>query len=58
MFRRIGRTRRLRAHLRDVVAAANRMRDGWAEGDDAYKNQLWRNLHAAADAASDEVYPL
>ncbi len=58
MFRRIGRTRRLHSLLRDVVIAADRMRDDWGEGDDAVKKRLWSNLHTAAEAAHDEVYPL
>lgn len=52
------RETRLRALLRDVVVAADRMRDNWAEGDDAVRVDLWRNLHAAAEAAGEEVYPL
>lgn len=44
--------------LRDMVIAANRMRDGWAEGDAQVKQRLWQNLHAAAEAAEDRVYPL
>ena len=48
----------LRGLLTDVVVAAGRMADGWAEGDDAVKRRLWTDLHAAAGAAEDEVYPL
>jgi hypothetical protein len=44
--------------LTDVVVAADRMRDHWAEGDDAVKKSLWTKLHTAAEAAYDEVYPL
>lgn len=44
--------------LTGVVVAAGRMRDDWAEGDDARKKELWQALHTAADAAEDEVYPL
>lgn len=50
--------RRLRVLLRNVVIAADRMRDHWAEGDDAVKKSLWVNLHTAAESAYDEVYPL
>lgn len=49
---------RLQVLLRDVVVAAGRMRDDWAEADDAVKKRLWSNLHTAADAAEDDVYPL
>ena len=50
----------LRASLTTLVVAAGRMRDGWAEGDDAYRQQLWQALHQAADDADErhEVYPL
>lgn len=50
--------RRLRRLLTDVVVAADRMRDDWAEADDAVKKSLWTKLHTAAEAAYDEVYPL
>jgi hypothetical protein len=40
--------RRFRA-ARDLMVAADRMRDRWAEADDAVKRDLWRNLHARAD---------
>jgi hypothetical protein len=49
---------RLRSLLTAVVVAAGRMRDAWAEADDAVRQRLWRELHAAATAAEDEVYPL
>lgn len=50
----------LRASLTALVVAAGRMRDGWAEGDDPYRNQLWQALHTAADEADDRhgIYPL
>jgi len=48
----------LRRLLTDVVVAAGRMTDRWAESDDAVRLTLWRNLHTAAEAAHDEVYPL
>lgn len=44
--------------LRDVVVAADRMRDNWAEADEAVRQKLWRDLHAASARAQDEVYPL
>jgi hypothetical protein len=49
---------RIKGLLRDVVLAADRMRDRWAEGDEAVKRELWTNLHTAAEAAYDDVYPL
>lgn len=44
--------------LRDLVIAADRMADRWAESDKAVRNQLWRDLHRAATAAHPLVYPL
>ncbi len=41
-------THRFRA-ARDLLVAADRMRDQWAEGDDTVKQQLWRDLHTKAD---------
>jgi hypothetical protein len=41
-------TARFRAS-RDLLVAADRMRDRWAEGDDASKQHLWRDLHTKAD---------
>lgn len=32
-----------------LVHAQGRMLDGWAEGDDAAKRQLWRDLHRKGD---------
>lgn len=40
-------------HLREVVFAANRMRDNYAEGDDKVKRSLWTDLHTKADAARE-----
>jgi hypothetical protein len=40
--------RRFRA-ARDLLVAADRMRDRWAEGDDSVKGQLWTDLHTKAD---------
>ena len=40
--------RRFRA-ARDLMVAADRMRDRWSEADDSAKNDLWRELHARAD---------
>jgi hypothetical protein len=50
----------LKASLTVLVVAAGRMRDGWAEGDAAYRNQLWGALHQAADDADERhgIYPL
>lgn len=44
--------------LRDVVVAADRMRDDWAESDQPRKNELWAALHNAAHRAEGAVYPL
>lgn len=49
---------RLATLLRDVVVAADRMRDDWAEADEGVRKQLWTDLHAASERAQDEVYPL
>jgi hypothetical protein len=54
----VNREKHLRRLLTDVVVAADRMRNDWAEGDDAVKGSLWRKLHSAAMAAETEVYPL
>ena len=50
----------LRSSLTALVVAAGRMLDGWAEGDDAVKQHLWQQLHAAADQADERhgIYPL
>lgn len=50
----------LRASLTTLVVAAGRMREGWAEGDDAYRKRLWQALHQAADDADERhgIYPL
>lgn len=49
---------RLRTLLTGVVVAAGRMRDDWAESDEAVRKSLWTALHTAADAAEQDVYPL
>jgi len=36
--------------VRALVHAVDRMRDNWAEGDDARKAELWRGVHEACDA--------
>lgn len=38
-----------------LVYAAGRMSDGWAEGDDAVRKTLWRNLHASADVLRETL---
>jgi hypothetical protein len=47
-------TRRFRA-TRDLLVAADRMRDRWAEGDEATRTDLWRNLHTSADVLRDAL---
>jgi len=47
-------TARFRA-ARDLLAAADRMRDRWAEGDDQVKRQLWQALHTRADEFRETV---
>jgi hypothetical protein len=32
-----------------LVHAVDRLRDGWAEGDDARKRELWQQVHKAND---------
>ena len=49
---------RLRGLLRNVVVAADRMRDNWSESDRPGKQLLWVDLHSAASSAEDDVYPL
>jgi hypothetical protein len=41
--------RRRFAAVRELLVAADRMRDRWAEGDDAVRQRLWRELHTRAD---------
>jgi hypothetical protein len=41
-------TRRFRA-ARDLLVAADRMRDRWAEAGPGLRDQLWGDLHNAAD---------
>jgi hypothetical protein len=50
----------LRLSLTNLVVAAGRMADGWAEADDLVKKQLWRDLHSAAERADTRhgIYPL
>jgi predicted metal-dependent hydrolase len=36
--------------LMQYVVAQSRMRDRWAEGDDAVKATLWRDLHSCEEA--------
>ncbi|MFY1588979.1 hypothetical protein ACN267_31315 [Micromonospora sp. WMMD734] len=47
-------TRRFRA-IRDLLVAADRMRDRWAEGDEAVRRELWTNLHKRADDLRDSM---
>lgn len=49
---------RLRALLTQVTVAASRLIDGWAEGDEGRRHDLWRGLAKAVTAAEDDVYPL
>lgn len=42
-------TRRRWRAVRDLLVAADRLRDRWAEGDQAVKQQLWQALHTRAD---------
>ena len=44
--------------LRRLTVAADRLIEGWAEGDDARKTDLWRGLSTATAAAHEVVYPL
>ena len=44
---------KLEASLRDYRSAQRRMRDKYAEGDEAVKRDLWRNLHACEDRATE-----
>jgi hypothetical protein len=47
-------TRRFRA-TRDLLVAADRMRDNWADGDDAVRRDIWRSLHTKADDLRDAL---
>lgn len=40
----------------NLVHAADRMRDNWAETDEVGKRDLWRDLHTRSDELS-EVLP-
>ncbi len=44
---------RLRETLRSYIQAQSRMLDAWAEGDEAVKQTLWRNLHELELGARD-----
>ena len=44
--------------LYPLVVAADRMRDRWAEADDAVRRELWQDLHTAAQLAGEHIYPL
>lgn len=48
----------LKTLLTDVVVAADRFIDNWAEADEAVRKSLWQKLGQAASAAAEEVYPL
>ncbi|HEY3683442.1 MAG TPA: hypothetical protein VGL93_10405 [Streptosporangiaceae bacterium] len=39
--------------LRDLTAAADRLRDDWAEAGPGVRTELWRRLHEAADDARE-----
>ena len=47
-------TRRFRA-ARDLMLAADRMRDRWADGDEQVRTALWQQLHTKADALRDAL---
>lgn len=56
-YSRAAEGQRARAEAAEVALAAylkaqRRMLDKWADGDDAVKNQLWRDLHACELAAA------
>lgn len=40
---------------RALVFAADRMRDHWADGDQAAKRDLWRAVHDAADELAEAL---
>lgn len=51
------KNRELRDALENLVRAADRMRDRWAECDEATRNRdLWRPLHDAADRGGEALY--
>ncbi len=51
------KNRQLRAALEDIVCAADRMRDRWAEADQETRTRdLWRPLHDAADRGGEVLY--
>lgn len=39
--------------LTQYIVASSRMRDRWAEGDDAAKQKLWNDLHSCEQPARD-----
>jgi hypothetical protein len=45
--------------VRPLIIACDRMLDNWAEGDEAVRGDLWRNLHTAAAVVAEElnIYP-
>jgi len=45
--------RDLPVEVRALVHAVDRLRDNWAEGDDARRQELWRGVHAACEAVWD-----
>jgi hypothetical protein len=50
----------VRRDLTNLVVAADRMLDNWAEGDQGVKNDLWRSLHTLAAEIADRqgLFPL
>lgn len=38
-----------------LIHAQSRMLDKWADGDEAVKQQLWRDLHKAGDEAREAL---
>jgi hypothetical protein len=49
IYRPLFLTRRRFRAARDLMVAADRMRDRWSEADRSAQNDLWRELHGAAD---------
>jgi hypothetical protein len=41
--------------VRDLLVAADRIRDQWADSDDAVKRRLWIDLHTKADAVRETL---
>ena len=50
------RFRKNKVLLDRYVAAANRMANDWADGDELVKRGLWRNLHEITNDY-DKAYP-